>query len=216
MIRNILTLLMTICLLIVMDYRFIDNALHEILGLLTLLLFIIHNALNRHGYTAMSKVKIDLLLMLNTITSLLLLVMMLLVAVTGVFISQTLFPSFSLSGNLWAHELHILSAYFGFILAAIHLGFHWNALWGKLCLWLRIERTNFSYILPSRIVSLLTISYGIYASFTRHIGSKLLLQHRINDWTVVPSLIGFLFDYMSIMGCYVAIAYYLSQLLQKP
>lgn len=117
---------MILCILIVMDYRFIDNAIHEILGLFIVLLFIIHNTLNRHWYTAIGKVKLDLLRILKTITNLLFLVIMLLVAVTGVLISQTVFSSFSLSGNLWAHELHILSAYLGFILAAIHIGLHWN------------------------------------------------------------------------------------------
>lgn len=206
---------MILCLLIVMDYRFIDNVIHEILGLLTVLLFIIHSVLNRHWYTAIGKVKLDLRPILNTITNLLLWVMMLLVAITGILISQTVFSSFSLSGNIWAHELHILSAYLSFILVAIHLGSHWNALWGKLCLWLKIERTNLSYILSSRIASLLIIGYGIYASFTRHIGSKLLLQHGFNDWTTVPSLVGFILDYMTIMGCYVAITYYLTHLLTK-
>lgn len=206
---------MVLCLMVVMDYSFIENAIHEMLGLFTLLLFIIHNTLNHRWYTSIGKVKIDLRPILNTITNLLLLVLMMLVTITGVLISQTVFSSFSLNGNIWAHELHILSAYLGFILAAIHLGFHWNALLGKLCLWLKIERTNFRYILPSRLASLFIIGYGIYASFTRHIGSKLLLQHGFNDWTTGPSLVGFILDYMTIMGCYVAITYYLTHLLKK-
>lgn len=214
MIRNILNLVMLLCLLVVMDYRFTDNAIHEILGLFILLPFIIHNALNRHWYTSI-KGKMNLLRLLTTITNLLLLVMMLLVTVTGVLISQTVFSTFSLSGNLWAHQLHSLSAYLGFILSAIHLGFHWNALWRKLCLWLRINYTNFSNILLSRIASLLIIGYGIYASFTSHIGSKLLLLHVVNDWAAAPSLVGFILDYLAIMGCYVAITYYLTQMLQK-
>lgn len=216
MIRNSLNPLMILCILIVMDYHFIDNAIHEILGLFIVMLFFIHNALNRQWYTAIGKVKMDLLRILNTITNLLLLVMTFLVSVTGVLISQTVFSSFSLSDNLLAHQLHILSAYLGFILSAIHLGFHWNALRGKLCRWLRIDRMRSSYILLSRIVLLLTVCYGIYASFTRHIGAKLLLQHGFNDWTAAPSLVDFLFNYMAIMGCYIAIAHYLSQLLQYP
>ena len=216
MIRNSLNPLMILCILIVMDYHFIDNAIHEILGLFIVMLFFIHNALNRQWYTAIGKVKMDLLRILNTITNLLLLVMMFLVSVTGVLISQTVFSSFSLSDNLLAHQLHILSAYLGFILSAIHLGFHWNALRGKLFRWLRIDRMRSSYILLSRIVLLLTVCYGIYASFTRHIGAKLLLQHGFNDWTAAPLLVDFLFNYMAIMGCYIAIAHYLSQLLQYP
>lgn len=214
MIRNILNLVMILCLLVVMDYRFTDNAIHEILGLFILLPFVLHNILNLRWYTAI-KGKMNLLRLLTTITNLLLLVMMLLVTVTGVLISQTVFPAFSLNSNLWAHQLHSLSAYLGVILSSIHLGFHWNVLWRKLCLWLRINRTNFSYFLLGRIASLLIIGYGIYASFTRHIGSKLLLQHVFNDWTAAPSLLGFILDYLAIIGVYVAITYYLTQTLQN-
>lgn len=215
MIRNILNLVMTLGLLVVMDYRFTDNAIHEIVGLFIVLPFILHNILNWHWYTATGKGKRNLFRSLTTLTNLLLLVMMLLATVTGVFISQTVFPVFSLNSSLWVHQLHSLSSYLGLILSAIHLGFHWKALWRKLCSWVRIDCTNFSYILLSRIASLLIIGYGIYASFTRHIGSKLLLKHVVNDWATAPSLVGFVFDYFAIMGCYVAITYYLTQLLQK-
>lgn len=215
MIRNVLNLGMILCIPVVMDYRFIANAVHEILGVFIVLLVIIHNVLNRHWYTAIGKGKTSLLRILSTITNLLLWGMMLLVTVTGVLISQTVFSAFSLSGNLWVHELHTLSAYLGFILSAIHLGFHWDALWGKLCRWLGMDRANFSYILLSRIASLLIIGYGVYASFKRQIGSKLLLQHVFVDWAAAPSLVGFISDYVAIMGCYVAITYYLTLMLQK-
>jgi len=215
MIKKTLNLVMVLCILVVMDYRFITNTIHEMLGLFTLLLFIIHNTLNRRWYMAISKGKMDLLRILKTFTNLLLLLMMVLVAVTGVLISQTIFASLSLSDNILVHELHILSAYSGFILIAIHLGFHWNELFGKLYRLLKINRTSSSFILLSRLASLFIIGYGIYASFTRQIGSKLLLQHVVTGWAATPSLIGFIVDYAAIMGCYVAITYYLTQLVQK-
>jgi len=216
MIRNTLNLVMLLCILAVMDYRFTDNAIHEILGVFILLLFIGHNVLNRRWYMATGRGKTNLLRILQTVVNFLLLVVMVTVTVTGVLISQTVFSVFSLSGNLWVHELHTLSAYSGFILSAIHLGFHWKALWGKLCRWFGIERTASSYILLSRAASLIIVGYGIYASFTRQIGSKLLLQHVFIGWDAAqPSLVGFIFDYTAIMGCYVAVAYYLTQILQK-
>ncbi|XFO64447.1 hypothetical protein SPSIL_005490 [Sporomusa silvacetica DSM 10669] len=206
---------MILCILVVMNYRFITNTIHEMLGLFTLLLFIMHNTLNRRWYTAISKGKMDLLRILKAFTNLLLCVMMVLVVITGVLISQTVFASLSLSDNILIHELHILFAYSGFILIAIHLGFHWNELFGKLYHLLKIDRTSSSFILLSRLASLFIISYGIYASFTRQIGSKLFLQHVVTDWAATPSLIGFIVDYAAIMGCYVAITYYLTQLVQK-
>ena len=215
MIRNILNLLMILCILVVMNYRYTANVIHEILGLFITLLFIIHNTLNRHWYTAITKGGMRLLCELNTVINLFLIIALLVVSATGVLISQTVFPASSLSGNLRVHQLHTLSAYMLFILISIHLGCHWNALQGKLCRCLKIDRTSFSYIFLSRIASLAIIFYGIYASFTHHIGSKLFLKHVYYAWASAPSLVGFTLDYASIMGCYVAITYYLTKLLKR-
>jgi len=74
-----------------MDYRFTGNVIHEIAGVFVILLFFIHNVLNRRWYGAIVKGKMNLLRILSTIANLLLLVMLLFVAVTGVLISQTIF-----------------------------------------------------------------------------------------------------------------------------
>jgi len=44
--RNILNLIMVILFLVMMNYRFIGNAPHEITGIVLLALFILHNGLN--------------------------------------------------------------------------------------------------------------------------------------------------------------------------
>ncbi|WP_145089055.1 hypothetical protein [Sporomusa sp. KB1] len=65
------------------------------------------------------------------------------------------------------HQLHGVSAYLGFILIAIHLGFHWKEMQEKLCRWLGISYTSFAYVFLSRITALMIIGYGIHASFLR-------------------------------------------------
>ena len=213
MARNVLNLAMAVCILVAMDYHFTTNVIHEISGILVVLFFILHNILNRHWYTSIGKGKAFLLRRLRIVIDLLLAIMMLLATVTGLFISKTLFPAISVSGHLWVHELHTLSSYSGFILCGIHLGLHWSTLCERLCRWLEIGRTNLSYRLLSRTASVLIVGYGVYASFRRRIGSKLLLEQTYTSWGAKPLLIDFLLDHLTIMGCYAVVTYFLIRMV---
>ena len=214
--RNILNLAMTIGFVAVMDYRFTGNVVHEIIGLFLVLLFFLHNHLNRYWYVTIGKGNQSLLRVISTATNLLLIVMMLVVTVTGVLISQTVFVAFSLSGHLWVHQLHTFSAYSSFILCGIHLGLHWSAVWRKLCRELSLDSTRVRVVLLGRVTSLFIIGYGIHASFSHQIGSKLMFEHVFGGWGGKPSLIDFLIDYPAILGCYTLVTHYLVQLLHKP
>ena len=213
--RNILNLAMTLGLVAVMDYRFTGNAVHEVLGIVLVLLFLLHNTLNRFWYGAISTGKQNLFRGLVTAVNLLLLLMMLVVTGTGVLISQTVFAAFSLSGHLWVHQLHTFSAYSGFILCGIHLGLHWRAIAGRICRELGLDSTQASIVLTGRVASLFIIGYGIYSSFSHQIGAKLFFEHVFGGWGAKPSLLGFLVDYPAIFGCNTLITHYLVQLLQN-
>lgn len=212
--RNNLNLLMVVCLLVVMDYRFTGNAVHEVLGIFIAIMFVCHNVLNNRWYKTIGKGKLNLLRAVGLITNLLLMIIMTLVFVTGVLISQTVFPVFPSSRMLWIHELHTLSAYVGFILIAIHLGLHWNGLYERFCHWRGIDTKNLPCVLLGRSISLLIVSYGIYASYVQQIGSKLLLQHTFLGWGEA-SFLSFVVDYTAIMGLYVAATHYLMQLVKN-
>jgi len=212
LIRNLLNLAMAVLILIVVDYRFIGNSVHEILGLSAVLMFIVHNVLNRRWYLTLFKGKMNLRRLLNAVVDLLLLAMMMLLIVTAVLISQTIFAAVSLNGDIMAHQLHMMAGYWCFILGSIHLGFHWEMLVGKMCRWLEISCTNCD-IMVNRIFSIFIIGYGSYVSFSRHIGSKLLVQHTFSDWAAAPP--SFALDYLAIMGCYIGVTYYLMNLFKK-
>ena len=206
---------MTVLLLLIMDYRFTGNAFHESGGLVLALLFIFHNVLNRRWYTMFFKGRQSVRSVLMTLANLLLTAAMLTSFVTGVLISVTVFAPLGIrSDGLLVHDLHQGTAYASFILAAIHLGLHWDMLGAKLKSWLHIDGSSLGWIITGRIVAITVIAYGVYASFTHHIGDKLLLQHVFMEWGAAPSLWGFLIDYLAISGCYAGITYYLLYLLR--
>lgn len=145
-----------------------------------------------------------------TLVNFLLVAAMVAVTVTGVLISVTVFAPFGIrSGGLLVHDLHQGAAYASFILVAIHLGMHWEMLVAQLKNWLRIDGSSLGWVITSRIVFIVVVAYGAYASFVNDIGTKLLMQHVFIGWGAVPSLWGFLLDYFAIVGCYAGITYYL-------
>lgn len=208
--RNILNLAMTVLLLLIMNYRFTGNAFHEIGGAALGGVFVFHNVLNRRWYKKFFVGRQNFGRMLLTLVNLVLVVTIVTTFVTGVLISVTVFARLGIrSGSLLLHELHQGAAYTSLILAAIHLGLHWEMLMMKFKNWLRIDGDSFRWRMVSSMVSIVVIAYGIHASFVNHIGSNILMQHVFGGWETASSFWRFIFDYFSIGGCYVLLTYYL-------
>jgi len=216
LIRNILNIAMTVLLLLMLDYRFTGNVFHETGGVVLALLFIFHNVLNQRWYVVFFKGRQSLRRILMTLVNLLLVAAMVVVLVTGILISATVFAPLGIrSSDLFMHDLHQGSAYVSFILVAIHLGMHWEMLMMKFKTWLHIDASSLSWVITSRIVAIFVIAYGVYASFTNDIGGKLLMQRVFIGWGEAPALLRVVVDYVAIMGCYIGTTYYLLCLLQK-
>lgn len=216
MIRNMLNIVMTALLLLIMDYRFTGNALHEIGGVVFALLFIFHNVLNRRWYEVFFKGGQSLRRVLMTVVNLLLVVTVVTAFVTGALISATVFAPLDIrSRSLFVHDLHQGAAFASFIFIAIHLGMHWEMLMAKLKNWLHIDASSLGWVIMSRIISIVVITFGIYASFTNNIGEKLLMQRVFIGWGEEPSLWGFLLDYFAIVGSYVGLTHFLFSFLRR-
>ncbi len=210
LLKNILNLVMTLFLLLIMDYHFIGNELHETCGAVFCLLLIFHNMLNRHWYGFSLNDAQNLRRMLMMLVNFFLASLMVTVFVTGMLISLTLFAPLGIrSDSLFIHDLHQGAAYASFILAAVHLGLHWRMLSTKFKKWLPIDDSSFGWIIAKRSASIVVITYGIYASFVHHIGANLLMQHSFGGWGTEPSLWFFLLDYFAILGGYIGITHYL-------
>lgn len=201
---------MMVLLLTVMNYRLWGNAVHEITSVLLFALFLLHNLWNKRWYSTLGRGRQTLRRLLNDGINLLLLIAMLVVLVSGVLISQTVFTSFGVRVSLIVHEIHILAGYLSFLFMAVHLGLHWEMLTMRARRWMGIEAaSSLTYRLVSRGAAILIMGYGIHASFSRDIGSKLLMEHTFENWGSTPSLLEFTLDYLAIMGLYIGIAHYL-------
>ncbi|MCI8616627.1 MAG: DUF4405 domain-containing protein, partial [Lachnospiraceae bacterium] len=122
---------MTVVLLFLMAYELIGEAAHEWLGIGMLVLFIIHHSLNWKWSRSVFKGKYIPLRIWQTVF-----VIGILLTIAGSMYSGVILSKHALSfmpikgGRALAREIHMVSAYCGFVLMSLHLGFHWKMMMG--------------------------------------------------------------------------------------
>ena len=100
----------------------------------------------------------------------------------------------------------MVSAYWGFILMAAHLGFHWNMMMGmakKL-----FPKPSAVRKWAGRILALVIAGYGVYAFIKRDIGDYMLLRSHFVFFDYEEPLVFFFLDYMAVMGLFIAAGHY--------
>lgn len=121
-------ILMTILIIFLMNTRFTGIQLHEIFGVVILVLFIIHKILNFQWIIAIGKnlfnKKVNTknkMLFLLAIALFLLTIGMI---ITGILISRYLFTQLEIGNRGVIKKLHRFFSSWAFVLMAIHIGFH--------------------------------------------------------------------------------------------
>ena len=214
--RNILNIIMTVLFLVLMNYRFTRNVPHEIIGAVILVLVLWHNKINLRWYSTFFKGRQSGQRIIATVINVLFVFTFVAAIVSGVLISRSLVPALAAHGTnmIFWHQIHQAASYACFIIIGIHLGFHWKMLWIRLQHWLGIEKFYKKYAIIGTALVAGIIAYGVYASFTNHVGAKLLMEHSFRGGQR-PSAMQFFMDYTLIIASYIGITHYLTKLLAK-
>ena len=205
---------MTAVLLLLMTYELIGQVSHELLGIIMFVLFILHHILNNRWTKNLIKGKYTTLRTLQTVLVVLVLFSMAGSIFSGVMLSRHIFSFLPFSDGLsFARNLHMLSAYWGFVFMSLHLGFHWNMIMGMAKRLTKKPSVMQTWML--RIIALIIAGYGVYAFVKRDIGSYLLLQIQFAFFDFEEPIVQFLLDYIAVMGLFTAIVHYTSGIIRK-
>lgn len=205
---------MTVVLLFLMTYEMIGQALHEWLGIGMFLLFIIHHVLNRRWFGVLLKGKYTTFRIWQTVLVMSVLLSMLGFMVSGVIISRSVLSFLPIrGGSFFGRNLHMLSAYWGFVLMSLHLGLHWNIMLGAAGK--AVIGTSEGRIRILRISAAVVAVYGMYAFVKRDIGNYMLLRVHFVFFDYDEPLFFFLLDYMAVMGLFIFIGHYLTGFLRQ-
>ena len=207
--------LMTLSLLFVTGYQFWGEAAHEWVGAGMFVLFIAHNILNLQWYKNLFHGKYSGARILTLCTDILVLAAMLTEMYSGIVLSRHVFAFLPIGGGIaLARKLHILGAYWGFILMSLHLGLHWSMIIGMLKKVLK-PRPSQCGKTACFIAGAMIAAYGIYVFISRDYPTYLFLRSEFVflDYDEPPIL--FYLDYLSLMGTCIFISHYAAQLLRK-
>lgn len=197
---------MTIALLL-MPYELVGQAAHEWLGMGMFILFIAHHILNGKWSRNLLNGKYTPLRMWQTILVILVLTAMIGSMVSGIILSRHVLSFLPISGGrAFARRLHMLAAYWGFVLMSLHLGFHWSMIMGMAKKLVKTDSLVRTWVL--RILALAIAGYGVFAFVKREIGNYMLLRNQFVFFDFDELLLFFYLDYIVVMVLFIFIGNY--------
>lgn len=213
--KIIIDMIMTVLLLFLMARQITGDSAHEWLGAGMLILWIAHHILNRNWYSHLFKGKYTPIRILQTVTNFAVLLSMFGLMVSGIILSREVFALLPISGGIApARSLHILCAFWGFVLMAFHLGLHWNMILGMIRKVVGPVKSKGKRI-ALRVTAAAVAGYGLYAFIKNQFLSYMFLTSPFVFFDFERPVLFFFIEYIAIMGLFIFLSYYISRGLQK-
>jgi len=206
---------MAVALLFLMSYALISEEVHEWMGVVIFVLVIVHNLLNITWYRSLLKGKYTPFRIFWLILDLSIILAIIGLMVSGIIMSRYLFTFLPVKGGKsFARTLHMISAYWGFILMSFHARLHTNMMLAAIRKAAGITKPSKIRMIVLRIMAALICAYGVYAFIQRQIGSYMLLQTMFVFFDFNEPLVFFFIDYIAIMGMFTCVGHYFSAALR--
>lgn len=200
---------MTLLLLLLMAYELVGEAAHEWFGMGISALVILHHILNTGWSKNLLKGHYSALRFFQTVLNAGVAITMVGSMISGLLLLEHTFPFLPIrSVYSYVSRVHMLCAYWGFVLLSLHLGFHWNTLIGIAKRYLRTNRIR-TWVLCG--VAFVIAAYGMYAFVKRDIGNYMLLRYHFVFFDFEEPVIFFVLDYVAVMGLFVLIGHYCAE-----
>lgn len=130
--------------------------------------------------------------------------------------SRYVFDFLPINGGMsFARRLHILGAYWGFLLMSLHLGLHWNMIIGMLRKNILGKQTSKISRAILTVIGIVIAGYGGYTFVKRDFLTYLFFKSEFVFLDYNEPKILFYIDYLALMGLCIFIAHYGSKLLNK-
>ena len=205
---------MTIILMLLMAYELVGRQAHEWFGMSIFVLFILHHVLNRKWAKSIFKGKYTAFRAFQTIVVFIILMTMLGSMVSGIMLSEYVFAFVKPgSGYEMFRNIHMLSAYWGFVFMSIHIGTNVGVMTGMIKKTRAYNSKSGRFIFIS--VPILISCYGIYAFYKRLIWQYMFLISHFVFFDSSEPLAFFMADYLSVMVLFATVGHYLSKFLKS-
>ena len=199
-IRMMLDIAMTIATLVLMggNYFFESTAVHEILGVVLLVLWAVHITLNRRFFLSLFKGRYNAFRILQAVVNCGILLCAIFLMVSGVMLSTHVFAWLGIeSGSNFARTAHLLASHWYLVFVSLHIGLH-------LSMFIRGK-------VATGVMSALAV-YGIYAFIIRGLWKYMFLQQPFFFFDAERGYLLFALDYIAIMALFAVVVHYAAKL----
>lgn len=185
---------MTLLLPLQMAYSLVGERYHEINGTVMLILFLVHHVLNRKWTGSALKGKYTARRLFQTVLDILLLVFMIAQPVSGILMSKYLYPFIRVeNASAAAREIHLVLAYWGFVLMCIHAGTHFMPVFSKL-------KKKGKAVSSAVLAAIGCVSvYGAFAFSRRQLAEYMFRKTLFAFFDFYEPKVYFFLDYLAIM-----------------
>lgn len=183
-----------------MSYPVTQQVIHEIVGIMMFLGFILHHFLNRKWYKTMLNGKYPVIKKIFIGVNFLLFIDIILIFISGLTLSE-LFPFLNFMSASIARKLHMIFSYWGFILMSVHLGLH---IQGIMISFKKIIRKK-SLIL-NKVIAIISL-FGILIFIKNQWISYLLLLNEFVYYEESTNMIKMIFEHLSVLVLFVFLTY---------
>lgn len=201
-IKLCLDCLMLVLLPCLMAFQITGQEVHEWIGTVMFLLFLIHNGLNINWYRQLAKGRYKPIRVLQICINAILLFIMLCLGFSGIVLSRHIFGF--LDGPMaTARVMHLVASYWGFTFMSIHIGLH--------CGFLKSILKNRVDLKFMRFLTVIVGTYGIFCFFKLDLLSYMFLQKHFVFFDFERHPVFVFMDYIAIMIFFASIGFLLSK-----
>lgn len=193
--KMIIDIVMLIFVIILMGYFTTETQIHEILGTVTIVLFMIHLFLNKQWLLSLRKGRYFFHRMVYLCTNISLIIALVFVIISSLMISSYVFSFLPFSTSQIGRNMHLASTSWLFILVSLHIGLHMNILASQMKR--KMIKSTFEYIYY--FILIVWYIYGIIAFKNAELYKDMFIisEFKFFDYQMNPFL--FYFNYLSIV-----------------
>lgn len=204
--RMILDLIMVLILPLLMGYSLVDELYHEIIGMSMAALFGVHIFFNRKWFLRLFKGKYTARRIITTAVNLMLCLCVLCSMVSAVFLSKHIFSFLGITfASSLMRTLHMLAAYWGFVLMSFHAGSHGGIMISK------IRNRAAKYTVSGAFLAV--SAYGIFAFIKRGFADFLFGRVMFVFFDFSEPFAFYYLDYLSVMILFITAGYLITKVL---
>lgn len=160
-------------------FNYLPKYLHEVLGVAMVITVLVHLALNvRRFFGQFKKLTIQKFFSIEVNVALGLAVLIILL--TGLCMSNHLFPNFAipiLRNNMTVHNLHTSTPYIMSVLIGMHLGIHWREIVHKLSKHFKAEAFFQRRKIFFKAMALTLAVFGALGLYLNRFIDRILMEH---------------------------------------